>query len=179
MAHLGSRSDLSILTSEKPRFKLRIHDITPERFIPNGDRYVIEIVDFDETILLGQVLVATQDPNIDPRDPKADPTIEQRGVIGGIVISAGNGHLLGIPDPRLVARINPMSDASTIVREAADVPMFYKPGDIVLVDRNAKGRNIKVLGREIRVINQMDVLCHIQGITCHRTEDGDWEQVEA
>lgn len=163
-----------ILRSAPKRFQLKLHNIAPEHFIPNGDRYIVEVIDFDDVVELGQMLVAVQDPQINPTDPKADPSVEVRGVLGGVIVRGGNGHLLGLPDPRLVTWLNPMTDQPTIVREPADVPMFYQAGDVVFVDRNAKGRNLRVVGREVRIVNQIDILAKIDGIRLVRDEDGNW-----
>lgn len=174
-------SNLSHLKSvtQRDRFQLKIHHVAPESIVPNGDRYVVEVIDLDETVELGQMLVVTQDPTLDPKDPRSDPKIEQRGVMAAVIVTRGNGHLLGLPDPRFVMHQNPMNDMESIVREKADVPMFYQPGDVVFVDHNAKGRNVKIVGRECRIVNQIDVLAKIEGIKLERTEDGDWKQVDA
>jgi len=161
---------------QNERYELRIHEVEPGDIIPSGDRYVVEVIDIDEKIELGQILVMTQDPKIDPKDPKADPNIEVRGVLVGVIVSRGNGHLLGLPDPALVQR--DLSGHDTVVRAHADVPMFFAPGDVVFVDRNAKGRALKILGREIRIIAQIDVLASLRGVRLVRGENG-WEQETA
>lgn len=163
--------------TKRDRFQLKIHNVAPESIIPNGDRYVVEVIDLDETIELGQMLIVTQDPTLDPKDPRNNPQIEQRGVLTAVIVTRGNGHLLGLPDPRLITK-NP-AGTDTITREKADVPMFYEPGDVVFVDHNAKGRNVKIVGRECRIVNQIDCLAKIEGIKLERTEDGDWKQVDA
>lgn len=162
------------------RYELRIHDISPEDIEPNGDRYVVEVIDFDETILMGQMLVVTQDPKINPTDPTADPRLERRGVIGAVILRAGNGHLLGYSDPRIYVghdrgrNYNPSND---IVRVPADVPMFFQPGDVVFVDHNMRGRDLKILGREVRIVSQIDILGRLEGISLMRV-DGEWQEVK-
>lgn len=159
--------------TKRDRFQLKIHNVAPESIIPNGDRYVVEVIDLDETIELGQMLVVTQDPTLDPKDPRNNPQIEQRGVLTAVIVQRGNGHLLGLPDPAL------LTPSDSIVRSSADVPMFYEPGDVVFVDHNAKGRNVKIVGRECRIVNQIDVLAKVEGIKLERAEDGDWKPVDA
>jgi hypothetical protein len=63
---------------------------------------------------------------------------------------------LGLPDPRLAVRS--LSGRDEVERHPADVPMKYRPGDVVLVDMNQKGRALKLVDREIRVVGQIDVL---------------------
>jgi len=121
------------------RYELKIHEVAPEDIEPLGDRYVVEVIDIDEKIELGQILVVTQQPKED-NSPMADPTVERRGVLAAVVVSVGNGHLLGIKD---------------------EVPMFYSVGDCVLVDHNAKGRALKIVGRECRIVNQIDCLARL------------------
>jgi len=159
----------ALLAVPKPRFELKIHEIAPENIEPLGDRYVVEVIELDEKVQLGSLLVVTQQAAERPRDPLADPTVERRGVLAAVVIRAGNGHLLGLPDPRLVVREH-------IEAESADVPMFYSPGDVVLIDHSAKGRALKIVGRECRILNQLDCLARIEGIRLRRTDDGTWEQ---
>lgn len=157
----------SIKSPSNERFELKIHEVSPENIAPNGDRYVVEVIDLDENIQLGQILIVSQDPNINPRDPSANPTIEQRGVLAAVVIRGGNGHLLGLPDTATA------TTSDRIVRTAADVPMFFEAGDVVLVDRNAKGRALKIVGRECRIVNQIDVLAKIDGVRLVR-DDNAW-----
>jgi hypothetical protein len=175
------------------RYRLPLHTIAPEDITPNGDRYLIEIIDVEDTLQLGQLLIVTQDPNVNPMNPQADPTVEARGVLVGVVLTAGNGHLLGFPDPALVTpryeevihdfpkgsrdAIEHVQTGHDIEREWANVTMFYEPGDVVLVDRNARGRNLRVVNREIRIIGQIDVLAKIEGIRLTRVGDT-WEPEE-
>jgi len=158
------------------RFELKIHKVSPESIIPNGDRYVVEIIALNEEVEFGKILVVTQDPQMNPRDPMANPQIEQRGVLAAVIVTAGNGHLLGLPDPRVaVARQDPRASEEVLVRVPADVPMFFAPGDVVFVDMNARGRALRIVGREIRIVNQIDVLARIDGVRLTRGENG-WEQ---
>jgi co-chaperonin GroES (HSP10) len=161
---------------------LKIHELRPEDIEPNGDRYVVEVIDIDEKIELGRILVVTQQPKMDPRDPQADPTLEQRGVMVAVVVRAGNGHLLGLPDHKLaVLQRNPHPNTSgyeEIMVAPADVPMFFEPGTVVFVDHNAKGRALKILGRECRIVNQIDILAALPSMKLRRSDDGGWERAE-
>lgn len=152
MAYLDPRAKK--LLGDSKRFELKIHEVSPEDIEPNGDRYVVEVINLDEKIELGQLLVVTQDPNADPKDPMANPLLEKRGVLAAVIITKGNGHLLGLE---------------------ASVPMFYEPGDVVLVDANMKGRAIRILGREARIVNQIDILARLSGIRLQRVDDT-WEE---
>lgn len=167
MAHVDPR--IIGASPSVPRFELKIHDIAPEDIIPNGDRYVVEVLDVDETKLaFANLLVVTQ-AKVKPGDPQADPNIEPRGVIPAVVVTKGNGHLLGLSD-------HPRNGNHQHEREWASVPMFYDIGDIVLIDHNGRGRALKIHGRESRIVNQIDVLGHIPKLKLTRTEDGRWKQ---
>jgi len=183
LAHLDPR--VTALRAAPNRYELKIHEVNPEAIIPNGDRYLVEVIEIDEKILLGQLLVVTQAPE-DRGGPMADPNVERRGVLAAVIVTAGNGHLLGLPDPRIaVANSFAASDggsvtysrgSDTVERHPADVPMFYEPGDVVFVDFNARGRALKILNRECRLVNQIDVLAKLKGKRLKRTTDGGWEE---
>lgn len=157
-------------TSDTEAFELKIHELDPEDFAPNGDRYVVERIKIDEAVLLAsQLLVVTgMGENDDDRKPHEKPAVEKRGVVAAVVCAVGNGHLLGYAD------YAPDGDG---VRAQATVPMFYAPGDVVLVDMNAKGRNLRMAGREVRIINQIDVLTGIPKIKLARVGKT-WQRVE-
>jgi len=138
------------------QFMLELHEFEPAAMEPIGDRYVVETLFVEETVKFGSLLVYTPQADIDPRDPAANPKAEKRGVLPAVIITAGNGHLLGLADPRLV--VGSPSGLTHVERHPADVPMFLKPGDVVLIDMNYKGKALKIADREIRVINQMDCL---------------------
>lgn len=165
-----------------PRLQIKLHEIAAESIVPCGDRYLIEVVDFDEAFQLGQLLVLTKDMQINLKDPKADPMVEPRGVIGGVVLAVGNGHLLGIPDHAIVEyhQLGDDGEEPALIRPPANVPMFHSLGDLILVDHNAKGRNLKLRGREIRIVGQIDVLANLTlknpALKFFRNESGVLEQ---
>lgn len=161
-------------SNEPEKFKLKLHGIEPEAIIPNGDRYLVETLEVDDVMQFGQLLVIVQDPNVNPRDAKADPQVENRGIIAAVIVQAGNGHLLGLADHALVLS----AGAERIERAPADVPMFFEAGDVVLIDRSARGRPLRYANRELRLVNQIDVLARIEGIRLVR-KDGVWTQGEA
>jgi len=153
------------------KFELRLHELDPQNIEPLGDRYVIEEIKVDEAVEFGSLLVVTEGeakPEDDPRNPMARPNVERRGVMPGVIVGVGNGHLLGLPDVRIELR-------GVIHCEPADVPMFAKPGDVVLVDINNRGRALRIAGRTLRVINQIDVLSIVRGVRLKWTESG-WER---
>jgi co-chaperonin GroES (HSP10) len=161
---------------EQKRFELKIHEIAPEDIEPLGDRYVVEVIEIDEKVELGQLLIVTQSPEKGADgNPLADPTVERRGVIAAVVLRKGNGHLLGLPDWAVVKQ-NVNGIGQSVERPKAQVPMFFEPGDVVFIDHNARGRALKILGRECRIINQIDVLARIDGIRLQRDADGNWEE---
>lgn len=138
------------------QYELKLHDFNPFAMDPLGDRYIVEGLAVEETVMFGSFLVVSKDAQINPKDPSADPTVERRGALPAVIIAVGNGHLLGLPDPRIVVRN--IAGQDEVERHAADVPLFCRPGDVVLIDMNNRGRNLKIVNREIRVINQIDVL---------------------
>ncbi len=155
----------------KTTFELKLHELEPQNIEPLGDRYIIEEIKVDEAVEFGQLLVVTEGearPEDDPRNPMARPNVERRGVMPGVIVGVGNGHLLGFPDQRLEI-------GGVVHREAADVPMFAKPGDVVLVDVNNRGRALRYVGRLLRVVNQIDVLSIVRGVRLKWTENG-WER---
>jgi co-chaperonin GroES (HSP10) len=169
---------LKIATAEK--FELKIHEVNPEDIDPLGDRYIVEEVTIDEKIKLGSLLIVTQQPQINPMDPMAPPQVEQRGVRAGIIVSCGNGHLLGLSDHAVMAYEHIRDDEGNetempqLIRPWSSVPMFFEPGDVVFFDYNARGRALAIVGREVRVINQIDILASIPKMKMQRGENG-WE----
>jgi co-chaperonin GroES (HSP10) len=138
------------------QFMLELHEFEPAAMEPIGDRYVVETLFVEETVQFGSLLVYTPQADIDPRDPAANPKAEKRGVLPAVIIAVGNGHLLGLPDPRIAVRN--VSGRDEVERHPADVPMFCKAGDVVLVDMNYKGKALKIADREVRVVNAIDIL---------------------
>ncbi len=149
------------------RYELKIHHLDPEDIAPNGDRYVVEVLDVDETMEFGRLLLLTQPP-ADAYGALADPNMEVRGIIPAVVVAVGNGHMLGLSD------LPPLTKGGE--RPWASVPMFYKHGDVVFVDHNARGRALRIVGRECRVVNQLDILCSLPNLRLHRNAEGAWEQ---
>jgi hypothetical protein len=150
------------------KFHLLLHDFDPTEMLPIGDRYIVETIPVEETVKFGSfVVVANVGGDTNPRDPSGNPAVERRGVLPAVIIAAGNGHLLGLPDHKIVVD-------GKIVREPADVPIFFTPGDVVLLDMNAKGRSLMIVDREIRVVNQMDCLVKLP-LRLEWTEQG-WKR---
>ena len=145
------------------KFALHLHEFEPAAMEPLGDRYIIETLPVEETVKFGAVLVmaqtGTHGPDNDPRNPAASHAVEKRGVLPAVIIAVGNGHLLGLPDHAIPVR--QMAGNDVVERYPADVPLFCEPGDVVLVDMNARGRALMIVDREIRVINQIDVLVRL------------------
>lgn len=159
-----------------PPFELDIHELDPKEMEPIGDRYIVEELAVNEKVLFGSLLVVTNappSPDDDPRNPQANPNVERRGVMAAVVISKGNGHLLGLPDPRIA--VSAASGASKIERTSADVPMFLEHGDVVLVDKNMKGRALQIAGRLLRVVSQIDCLVKLK--VRLKFKDGKWERL--
>lgn len=138
------------------QFMLHLHDFDPAAMEPIGDRYVVETIPVEDTVSFGSFLVMAQGAELNPKDPMANPAVERRGVLPAVIIAKGNGHLLGLPDPRLVVTMP--AGNHMVERHNADVPMFLEVGDVVLLDMNSKGRALKIVDREIRIVNQIDCL---------------------
>jgi hypothetical protein len=173
-------ADLPIVrpSEESGMFKLSIHEFAPEDIVPNGDRYVVEQIEITDEVVLGQILVvleATQQRGVQGR-PWEQRMGEARGVFAAVVCSVGNGHLLGLPD--WAVPIPGQSGWGSVRRESADVPMFFERGNLVLVDVNNKGRDLVILKRKVRIVNQMDVLASIPKVQLEWVGD-QWQQVAA
>jgi hypothetical protein len=161
-------------TGTVKKFMLQLHEFDPAQMEPIGDRYIVETIPVEETVKFGSFIVMAQvGADTNPRDPSGNPTVERRGVLPAVIIAVGNGHLLGLPDPRLVLQYSddlaPLN--SEVERHSADVPMFFRPGDVALLDMNAKGRSLKIVDREIRVVNQLDLLVKLP-VRLEWTEEG-------
>lgn len=116
--------------------------VRPAHIIPNGDRYLIKPVHAEQKSKSGILL-------------QQDET--STGWFAAFVLAVGNGHRLDAPDTAVVRKSR---DAEEIVQVGATVPMFFKQGDMVLVDRLA-GRPITLDGQEFRIVNQVDVLAKV------------------
>jgi hypothetical protein len=157
------------------QFKLHLHDFDPAAMVPIGDRYVVETIPVEDTVSFGSFLVmAGSGAEINPRDPSANPAVERRGVLPAVILAVGNGHLLGLPDPRIAVRT--VSGRDEVERHAADVPMFCAVGDVVLLDVNSKGRALKIVDREVRICNAIDVLLKLP-VRLRWTDEG-WVEEE-
>ena len=168
------------------KFMLELHEFDPAEMEPIGDRYIVETIPVEETVSFFSFIVVaggTDPSTIDPRNPLSNPNVERRGVVPAVVVATGNGHLLGLPDPRLVVPFaNTMREPVQITRydverHAADVPMFLAPGDVCLIDFTSKGRALKIIDRDIRVINQIDCLVKLK-VRLKWTPEG-WEREDA
>lgn len=189
MAQLDPHSRMKLISGSK--FELKVNELEAENLEPIGDRYLVEQLPVDETVLFGSLLVLTKaepSPDNDPRNPMKDPNVERRGVMPAVIIGVGNGHLLGLPDPAFLAPSakaeSEFDDAedldkelSHIKRAPADVPMFCAPGDIVLVDVNNRGRALQIAGRSLRIVNQMDILARVKSPRLRWNGSG-WERDE-
>ena len=61
MAQLDPGGKVRPLIRARSRYELKIHDLDPEDLIPLGDRYIVEQIDIDETVLaFANILVMTQ-----------------------------------------------------------------------------------------------------------------------
>jgi hypothetical protein len=158
--------------SVKKKFMLELHEFDPAEMEPIGDRYIVETIPVEETVSFFSFIVVaggTDPSTIDPRNPLANPNVERRGVVPAVIIANGNGHLLGLPDPRIALKMSGGQDV--VERHPADVPMFLTPGDVCLIDFTSKGRALKIIDRDIRVINQIDVLVKLK-VRVKWTEEG-------
>jgi hypothetical protein len=182
---MTSIPDLSKLRGQgaavKPveKFQLKIHGLAPEDIYPNGDRYVVETIEVDEAMEFGSLLVVSGLGDVPDaqRKPWEKGMVEKRGVFPAVIVTVGNGHLLGLPDwPSRGAGTGEIMAPS---RSKAEVPMFFESGQVVFVDYNAKGRSLRMIGREVRIVNQIDVLASlpIEKVRLER-HDGVWVQVQ-
>ncbi len=169
----------------KPKFKLTQDHVKPELLEPLGDRYLVQIIEVDDTLTLsgGGILYR-------PTDSEKD-----RGWKAGVICSGGNGHLLGVPDLAAVlpntlpegitldkARLTAMAQGAVamteeaiLLRPGAAVPMFYAPGDVVIMERFA-GRDLKLgpTSDEYCMVAQEHCLAKVKGLSLTRDPNGNW-----
>lgn len=168
---------------EQTKYIFRYRNANLATLRPNGDRYLIEVLDVDEEKLPSGIFL-----------PEA--TEEQKGWAVGVVFSVGNGHRLEIPDhlkvipegynvpddllddladDRAVREFKEKARAEhigkqlnfhyqpsigpkhTVARYWASVPMFFAPGEVVGIERYS-GRQFTIQGRSFRIVSQVDVL---------------------
>jgi co-chaperonin GroES (HSP10) len=167
-------------------YTFRYRNLDPTKLRPIGDRYVVQVLDFDEEKLpsglyLGESAEGTQ------------------GWAAGVIIAVGNGHRLEVadqavvmpegyvPDPSLTdeqqmaRRIGAlgygtpaMGDNSTIQRVASAVPMFFSVGMVIFMEKYS-GREFPVRGRKYRFVSQVDCLGDT-GVRLERDADGEWHE---
>jgi co-chaperonin GroES (HSP10) len=162
-------------------FVFRYRNADPKKFRPIGDRYIVEMVAYDEEALPSGLFLP-------------EGTEEQRGWHVGIVWTIGNGHRLDVPDvpvildndmledveldpqlvhlsrnkkrelihERLARATNPsgMNFGNTkqmAIRWQANVPMFFSLGEAIAVERYS-GRQATAAGRVFKCVNQVDCL---------------------
>lgn len=173
----------------EPTFKLTQEHVKPESQEPLGDRYLIKILEVDDTLQLqsGHTL----------HIPTA--TEKDRGWKAGVIVTCGNGHRLSESDKVAVmanvtspedrkaiengdkSKIPPgaqyLTDDAVTVRPPAMVPMFYSPGDVVLVERFA-GRDMKLgpSSHDYCIVAQEHCLSRIKGLKLLPNNDGEWRE---
>ena len=189
-------------------FRLRIHDLLPSDIVPNGDRYIVETLDVDEDVLTcNGLLVPVQavDPRngqpsmITEYRGVAPAVVVMRG--NGHLLGLSD-HAVVMPEPtvltmnegesteafearKAMAKMDALNagcsyvgDHSIVVRPWASVPMFFDQGTIVFIDINAKGREFRLFGRAVRVVDQINILAHTNKIKLVLDADGNWTQPE-
>jgi co-chaperonin GroES (HSP10) len=180
--------------SERPIIKQV--DISPFFIQPHGDRLLVEAVELDNTIDANGHTLYTAPMNNRDRDGKLTEEWK-RGFCAGIVIHVGDGHVLTTPiatqavtmklgytkedieagalstAPGLRAYDPQTGDGIVAVDSPARVPMPWKRGDVVLIERLAK-REITLNGRVYAMVDQMDVLATAVNLKYVLRMDGSW-----
>jgi co-chaperonin GroES (HSP10) len=175
---------------DKPKFKLTQDHIKPEYFVPLGDRYLIKLLEVDDSLKLegGQTLFV----------PGA--TEKDRGWKAGVVVAKGNGHRLiegdkvavipnklsaedmkaieGGDRSKVPAGAQYATEEAVVVRPPSVVAMFFGLGEVVIVERFA-GRDFKLgpSSHEYCTISQDHILGSIKGLQLFPNSDGEWREM--
>lgn len=180
-------------------FKLNYKDEDVLSIMPNGDRYLVEILETDEVTTVKGLDGSEKQLYVGAKDEM------ERGWVAAVVMGVGNGHRLEVPDHVAVLdnhmdhpRIQPGEDIHAfkkrqdehklqaimngamfateehvVVRPPASVPMFFGLGNVVALER-LTGRQFKLnTGRVYRIVSQVDILWRFVHINL-RLVDGEW-----
>lgn len=149
-------------------------DLDPLKLAPIGDRYLVEVLETDEQTAGGILLL--------------ERTEQERGWTIGVVYSIGNGHRLETADTPVMMPESKTSDSfrgyavpyvgenSVVVRAFAQVPMFFRPGEVIFIEKYS-GREFHIGDRTFRFVSQVDCL-GTTGKFLVLQEDGGWEEGE-
>jgi co-chaperonin GroES (HSP10) len=145
-------------TYEKRRIALSSQD--PLSFIPHGDRLLVEVLELDETLDSGIILVRPDDQSKE----------HEVGWCPAVVWNVGSGHRLDTPDQAVAIQttekdLTPQNHlvaldpdtGSGVVMAPSKVPMPFVREQVVMVAKYA-GSDIKMRGRDFKVITQAHVL---------------------
>lgn len=177
---------------------LELHNdqISPFLVDPHGDRLLVEVVEISSevTVAGGHTLYTA------PAERDARGIVNEewkRGFCAGVVISAGDGHVLTTPSrhealiismdytqeqiddgvlstvPGLRAYDPVTKQGIVVVDTPANVPMPWTRGDVILIERLA-ARQVRLGKRTYAIVDQMDVLATVRGLKYLMLADGEW-----
>jgi len=154
-------------TAPKPRI-FRFAGLDPMKMPPPiGDRYLMEVFDFEEEQLSCGLFLPPDDE-------------ERAGWVPAIIIAVGNGMVLDQPPHHFVlpsdldrslplekkqeilaSSVSPqcpvINEVSMVYRVHQQVPMVLQPGQEIIVEKYS-GRKYRMLGRNFRTMAQVDCL---------------------
>lgn len=137
---------------------INLGDQDPLTFTPHGDRYLIEVVDIDDSIKIGDKTLLVELEK------------SSRGWAAGKIIAGGNGHRMDVPDTYV--KINTTEKApnpeiglyfvenetgDAVVRCPSIVPMPFARGQIVMIYWSA-AIEVKMQGKPYLICNQTHIL---------------------
>jgi co-chaperonin GroES (HSP10) len=163
------------MSSNGAQIDRRVFDsLDPSKMIPHGDRLLVEKVDVDNLVYVDDLEGGYHAIEIASGE---DDQEEKRGYYFGRVIAMGDGHRLETPDlavvvNRRVERNDVVAYEDGVVRVPATVPMPFRIGEILMLERFA-GRELRIRGKLYRQVNQIDVIAHCPEIERALTEVGD------
>jgi co-chaperonin GroES (HSP10) len=141
---------------------IKMDDLDPNKITPHGDRYLLEMMEVDETTDSGIVLVR------DTNDPKAQE--HDLGFAVGVILAKGGGHRLDVADQAvpittteqkpegLLVAVDPETK-SGVMMIPSTVPMPFSRGDVVICGKYV-GTEMKINGVEHKIVTQAHIIAH-------------------
>ena len=144
--------------------RIKLDDLDPNKITPHGDRYLLEMLEVDETTDSGIMLVR------DPKNPRA--VEEDLGLAVGVVLRGGSGHRLDVADqavPVTTTEQKPNQAAflvavdpdtqSGVMMIPSTVPMPFGRGDVVICGKYV-GTDLKIRGLDYKMVTQGHIIGH-------------------
>lgn len=177
-------------------YKLSLADQNPALLRPLGDRYLVALIETDDTVQMGTTAFVIARPL--KRDDKGreipGSDLEDIGWKVGVVVSRGDGVLpdapvqfltltdttakadidairAGVKEPPAGASF--LTESCVVVAQPPMVAMQYHLGDVLFIERFA-GRDILLQGKKYCIISQAHVLLKHPTLTLEPDDENGW-----